>query len=528
MDAQVLSYFSLFLIIFLGYFLGKIKVFGISLDVAAVLFVAMFLGHFGFVVPQELKMLGLALFIFSIGFQAGPSLIESFKKEGLNLLILGGVIVVSGVLITILLAYLFDVNGIVAAGLFSGALTSSPGLAALTEISHNAQGSIAYGIAYPFGVIGVVLFVKLYPRIFKINLNKEECEYREKQQKEYGILISRHFVVENENIVGKSIADMHFRKITGANISRVFQNGVTFTPLEETPLYKGSIIKVVGNEDSLGKVENLIGKSTTAGIGFSENYEMRYITITNKTLLGKSISELEVHSRFNTVITRIRRGGVELYPGNDVRIQFGDRLRVGGSKENLRELASYLGDNQNIQYDSDFWPVSLGIILGVLIGLPVLHIGGLDFSLGTTGGVLIVSIIMSRLGRIGPVVFSVSSQGNFMFRQFGLLLFLTALGSEAGAGLIETLSNNGWHLVLIGMIITIVPMILAVIVGKFLMKQNVLTMLGAITGGMTSTPGLGAVASMTKTNAPSVAYATIYPIALVLMIIGVQIILFVL
>jgi len=156
MNLLVLPYFSIFLIIFLGYFLGKIKLAGISLDIAAVLFVAIFAGHLGFIVPGELKMIGLVMFIFSVGFQAGPSLIESFRKEGIHLIILGSIIVFSGLAITILLCKIFHINGVVGAGLFTGALTSTPGLAALTEITHDPQGSIAYGIAYPFGVIGVV------------------------------------------------------------------------------------------------------------------------------------------------------------------------------------------------------------------------------------------------------------------------------------------------------------------------------------------------------------------------------------
>ncbi len=528
MDLLVLPYFSIFLIIFLGYFLGKIKFAGISLDIAAVLFVAIFAGHLGFVVPGELKMIGLVMFIFSVGFQAGPSLIESFRKEGINLIILGSIIVLSGVAITILLCKIFHINGVVGAGLFTGALTSTPGLAALTEITYDPQGSIAYGIAYPFGVIGVVLFVKLYPKLLKIKITQAEKDYETNLQSTHPKLMSKNFVVENPEIIGKSIAEIHFRKITGANVSRVLQNGAAFTPREETPLYRGSIIKAVGTEEALDRVEKLIGKVTTVGIALSENYEVRYITVTNKAVLGKTISELGVHSRYNAVVTRIRRSGVELYPGFDVSIQFGDRLRVAGNKENLLEVAAFLGDNENPHYDSDFWPISLGIVLGVLLGLPTLHIGGVSLSLGATGGVLAIAIIMSRIGRIGPVVFAVSSQGNYMLRQFGLLIFLAALGTEAGAGLLDILSHNGWSLLILGVVITLVPMLLGALVARLFFKMDILSFLGALTGGMTSTPGLGAVTSMTKTNAPGVAYATIYPIALVLMIIGVQIILIVL
>lgn len=508
--------------------MGKVKIAGISLDLAAVLFVAIIAGYFGFIIPSELKMIGLVMFIFSVGFQAGPSLIESFRKEGIKLIILGSIIVISGVLCTILLSSIFDIKDTIAAGLFTGALTSTPGLAAIIEITHDPNASIAYGIAYPFGVIGVVLFVKLYPRFLKTNIPKAEQTYEKSLQSTHPQLYSKNFVVENPEIIGKSIAEMHFRKQTGANISRVFQNGAAFTPREETPLYKGSIIKAVGSEEALNKVEIMVGRITTVGIALSENYEVRFITVTNKEVLGKTISELEVHSKYNAVVTRIRRSGVELYPGFDVKLQFGDRIRVAGNKENLRDVAGFFGDYENPMYESDFWPVSLGIVLGVLLGLPKIHIGSVDLSLGVTGGVLAMAIILSRIGRIGPVVFSVSSHGNYMLRQFGLLIFMATVGTEAGAEIIDVLASDGWNLLLIGILVTLIPMILGAIVGSLLFKMDVLSFLGALTGGMTSTPGLGSAMSMTKTNAPGVAYATIYPIALVLMIVGVQIILAVL
>jgi len=523
-----MPYFSLFLIILIGYFLGKVKIAGISLDLAAVLFVAILAGYWGFVIPSELKMIGLVMFIFSVGYQAGPSLIESFRKKGLRLILLGTVIVVSGLLVTLLFAFIFGLKDTIAAGIFTGALTSTPGLAAIIEATHDANASIAYGIAYPFGVIGVVLFVKLYPRIMRVRIQEAEKDYEKNLQGTHPGLYSKNFVVENPEIIGKSIAEIHFRKQTGANISRVLQNGAAFTPREETPLYKGSIIKAVGTLEALNKVEALIGKVTTVGIALSENYEVRFITVTNKQVLGKAISELEVHSKYNAVVTRIRRSGVELFPGYDVKLQFGDRIRVAGNKENLREVAGFFGDNENQVYESDFWPISLGIVLGVLLGLPKIHIGGFDLSLGATGGVLAMAIIISRIGRIGPVVFSVSSHGNYLMRQFGLLIFMATIGTEAGADIIEVLSTKGWNLLLIGFSVTIIPMIVGAIFGSLIFKMDILSFLGALTGGMTSTPGLGSVTSMTNTNAPGVAYATIYPIALVLMIVGVQIILAVL
>lgn len=524
MNLLVTPYFAIFLIIIIGYLLGGIKIKGIGLDVSAILFVAMVFGYYGLKIPSDLKNIGLILFIFTIGFQAGPSFFETFRKDGKKLVTLTAVIVISSAMVAVVCALIFDFGPELTGGLFAGGITSTPGLAALSELSKSENATIGYGVAYPFGVIGVVLFVKLFPRIFKMDIKKAEENFHNNISEKYPKVVNRNYIVENSEIIGKSISELQLRQATGANISRVLQNGSAFTPSPHTILHSGSIIKAVGTESALAKVQQLVGKPTELGIALNQNYDVRFIIVTNKKVINKTISELHLQSKYNIIITRIRRGGVDFSATADIRLQFGDKIKVAGTKEDIQNLTSTLGDEANKIYEANYIPVAIGIVLGILLGQLNLRIGTFDLSLGLTGGVMMVAILLSRVRKVGPVVFSLTTAANQILRQIGLILFLVSVGTEAGSGIVSTLKVDGLRMLSAGVLITLVPMVLGVIVAKYFLKIDVLQLLGGITGGMTSTPGLAAAGSMTKTNAPGIAYATIYPIAMVLVIICVQLI----
>jgi putative transport protein len=524
MDLLITPFFAIFLIIVLGYIIGGIKIKGLGLDVSAILFVAMVFGYYGLKIPSDLKNIGLVLFIFTIGFQSGPSFFETFKKDGKKLVILTTVIVTSSALVTIICALLFAFSPALAGGLFTGGITSTPGLAAITELSSSGDATIGYGVAYPFGVIGVVLFIKIFPRLFRMDVKKAENNFENALEEKYPKVVNRNYIVENPEVIGKTISEIHFRQVTGSNISRVLQNSAAFTPNPHTVLMSGSIIKAVGTESSLQKVQALIGKPTELGIALNQNYDVRFIIVTNKKVLDKSIQELHLQSRYNIIITRIRRSGVDFSATSDIRLQFGDKIKVAGTKEDIKNLTAELGDEANKIYEANYLPVAIGIVLGVLVGQLNAKIGKVDISLGLTGGVILIAILLGRIRKIGPVVFSLTTAANQILRQIGLMLFLISVGTEAGSGILPTLQSNGLPMLLSGVFITLVPMFLAVLLAKYILKIDVLQLLGGITGGMTSTPGLAAAGSMTKTNAPGIAYATIYPIAMVLTIICVQLI----
>lgn len=518
------SYFALFLIVALGFILGRVKIFGLSLDVSAVIFVALIFGHYGVIIPKDFQNLGLVLFIFTIGIQAGPGFFESFKKEGRQLASFATLLIVSAGLITIIVISIFKIDKNIAVGLFTGALTSTPGLAAAIDTTGSPLASIGYGVGYPFGVIGVILFIRFLPKILGISLQKSEEEFRSKIKEEFPEIVRKNFVVENENVVGKSIGELRIRYMTKAAVSRVFHNKTAITPSPETILYKGDLIKAVGTEQALHRVELLIGPASDEEIPLDPNYDVRTVLVTNKEVVNKTIGQINLLHTYNATITRIRRSGINISPSPNSKLQFGDKLIIASSKANMEMVTKIFGDDQKRLSDTDILPVALGIILGVLVGKINIALGSFSFSPGLTGGVLIVALVLSRIGKTGSVLWTMTGAANQLLRQLGLILFLAAVGTDAGAAIVETFQQYGIQLFLFGAIITLFPMLISTLVGKWFFKMNLLSLFGAISGSMTSTPGLAAADSMTESNAHSIAYATVYPVAMVLLMVIVQLI----
>ncbi|MDR0743574.1 MAG: transporter [Tannerella sp.] len=502
------GYFALFLIIAISYIIGKFKIKGVSLDVSAVVFVALIFGHFGISLPKIIQDIGLVLFIFTIGIQAGPGFFDSLKKHGIRLASLSAILILTAGLTVVAAHFIFDLDMGILVGLLAGALTSTPGLASATD-QFGEISSIGYGIAYPFGVIGVVLFLRLLPKISKTNLTKAEKEWDELSTVEYPLLSHNNLIVTNTNLEGKSISQLHFRQITGANISRVMHKNETFTPSPNTLLHVGDIVRVVGTDDALSKSQLLLGKTTDKEIPLTGKYEVQGVLVTNKEVVNKTLAELNLQTSYDATITRIRRSGIDITPSPQARIRFGDKLIIAGS--NMKQVQKLFGNDDKRLSDTDILPIALGIVLGVIIG---------KFTfLGLTGGVLIIALLLSKLGKTGPVLWTMSGSANVLLREIGLIFFLAVVGTNAGATLVDTFMQYGYMLFLIGALITLVPMIVMTIVAKRVYKTNLLTLLGGLAGAMTSTPGLAAISPLTKSNAPQIAYATAYPIAMVLLVV---------
>ena len=492
------SYFALFLIIALGFILGRIKIKGLSLDISAVIFIALLFGHFGVTIPKELGNIGLVLFIFTIGIQAGPGFFDSFRSKGKTLIILALLIVGSASLAGVICKYAFGLDTASIVGLIAGALTSTPGLAVAIDTTQSASASIAYGIAYPFGVIGVILFVKLLPKILRIDLQAEAKRLEEERKGRFPELQRATFRVENEKVLNKTLAQLQIRNMTGAVVSRIKHNDEISMPRANTVLHEGDLIRVVGNKNSIEQVKLLIGEQVNGDIPFTKT---------------------------QCTVTRVRRSGIDLLAESNLALKFGDKLMVAGEKDNLNELGQFVGNNEKALSDTDFFPIAMGIVLGVLFGkLNISFSDSFSFSPGLTGGILMVALILSAIGKTGPIIWSMSGPANQLLRQLGLLLFLSEVGTSAGSTLVSTFQESGWTMFGIGVIITLVPMIVALVFGYWVFKINILDLLGSIAGGMTSTPGLAAADSMSDSSAPSIAYATVYPIAMVFLILFIQII----
>lgn len=523
MDLLSNSYFALFLIILIGFIIGRIKIKGISLDISAVIFVALVFGHYGVVIPKDFQYLGLVLFIFTIGLQAGPSFFESFKMNGRDLAILSTILIVSSSLMAFVVFYFFGIDKNLVIGLLNGALTSTPGLAAAIDATGSSLASIGYGIGYPFGVIGVIIFVSLLPKFLKVDLLKEEVKYKKEMLEGYPEILKKYFIVENENVIGKSFKDLNVRFMTKAVISRIMHNGKIIVPTPDIILNKGDIIKAVGSGDSLERIKLLIGSETDQEIPMDTNFDVRSLLVTNKDVVKKTLGQLNILNTYNATITRIRRSGINISPTSTSKLQFGDKLVVVCHKDNVEHVTRVFGDDDKKLSDTDFFPIATGIILGILVGKLSINLGSFSFSLGLTGGILLVALILGRTGKTGPIMWTMTGASNQLLRQFGLLFFLAAVGTSAGSSMVETFLVYGVELFVYGILITLLPMIITTIIARFFFKMNLLTLLGTLTGSMTSTPGLAAVDNMVDTDAPAVAYATVYPIAMVLLIIVVQI-----
>lgn len=516
-------YFILFVIISLGILFGRIKYRGISLDMSAVIFVALLFGHWGYQVPAVFQTIGLLLFIYSVGIQAGPGLFESFRRQGLNIIIISLTIIVSGALLSLLAGSLLHIERPLAVGLFAGALTSTPGLAAAIEASSKPEmASIGYGVAYPFGVIGVILFIIVVTRILRINIKTEEEAYKASLLELHPEIGYGHYVVENKNMDQQTIEELQIRSMTGASISRILHGSNTVIPKPKTRLYLGDIIRAVGSKETLEKVRLLVGPQVETEIPLNAPSEVQWILVTNKDVVNKTLNQLNLFSNYEATVTRVRRSGIDIAPKPQLQLKFGDKLLVA-CQGDIHEVATFLGNDDKKLSETDFLPIALGLVLGILVGeIEIPLWSGFSFKLGLTGGVLAIALILSRIGKTGPVLWHISGPANQLIRTLGLLLFLSAVGTQAGSTLVDTMSDQGIKLFLAGLLLTFIPMITALLVGRFFMRLNFLTLLGTITGGMTSTPGLTAINSLTDSEAPSIAYATVYPMALVAMIVASQ------
>lgn len=519
------SYFALFLIVALGFMLGRIKIKGLSLDVSAVIFIALLFGHFGVVIPKELGNFGLVLFIFTIGIQAGPGFFDSFRSKGKTLILITLLIVSSAALTAVGLKYAFGIDTPSTVGLIAGALTSTPGLAVAIDSTHSPLASIAYGIAYPFGVIGVILFVKLLPRLMRIDLDQEARKLEKERRGEFPELTTCLFRVSNPVVFGRSLAQINARSMTGAVISRLKHKDDISIPTAHAVLHENDYIQAVGSDESLNQLSILVGERLEGELPLADTQEIESLLLTKKDMINKQLGDLNLMKNFGCTVTRVRRSGIDLSPSPDLALKFGDKLTVVGEKEGIQAMARLLGNDTKKLSDTDFFPIALGIVLGVLFGkLNISFSDSLSFSPGLTGGILIVALVLSAVGKTGPVLWSMSGPANQLLRQLGLLLFLAEVGTSAGRTLVATFEESGWLMFGIGAAITLVPMLVAVLAGWFVFKISILDLLGTITGGMTSTPGLAAADSMTDSNIPGVAYATVYPIAMVFLILFIQII----
>ena len=358
----------------------------------------------------------------------------------------------------------------------------------------------------------------------RVDLNKEARRLEIERRGQFPELTTCIYRVTNSHVFNRNLMQINARGMTGAVISRLKHNDEISIPTAHTVLREGDYIQAVGSEESLNQLAVLIGKREEGELPLDKTQEIESLLLTKKDMINKQLGDLNLQKNFGCTVTRVRRSGIDS-PSPDLALKFGDKLMVVGEKEGLKGVARLLGNNAKKLSDTDFFPIAMGIVLGVLFGkINISFSDSLSFSPGLTGGVLMVALVLSAIGKTGPIIWSMSGPANQLLRQLGLLLFLAEVGTSAGKNLVATFQESGLLMFGVGAAITLIPMLVAAIVGRLVFKISLLDLLGTITGGMTSTPGLAAADSMVDSNIPSVAYATVYPIAMVFLILFIQII----
>lgn len=512
---------ALFAIIAIGLLLGSVSIKGINLGSSGVLFSALLAGHLGYSIPGGVGTLGLVLFVYCVGIGAGGRFFASLAREGATLAKLALIIVMTGGLITWAGASLLDLPADLAVGIFAGALTSTPALAAATEgLKESASGvSIGYGIAYPFGVIGVVLFVQVLPRLLKHDLEKIAAEHsaeNDVEDKVENILVE----VTNQNLIGKKIADSGVANFNACQVSRVFKNG-QLVPLSYEDTYsEGQLLLLVGRGREINIAIDYLGHKSHRNILRDVENERQQLLATNRRITGQSMREMAPLKNYGVVITRITRLGITFVPNASTIIETNDQLTAVGRGEDLKRFAKAVGHRSNAIDTTDLLSLSAGLTLGIIVGLiPIGLPGSTPVTLGLAGGPLFVALLLGHFGRVGRLVGHIPRPTRMLLQELGLVFFLANAGVRGGGALAETISQYGPILFGLGMLISIVPLLAAWPLARRVFKLDPLQSLGGICGGMTSTPALGAITAKTDSQVPVVSYVSAYPVALIVMII---------
>jgi len=516
---------ALFSILGLGLLLGKLRIAGLSLGSSGVLFVALIFGHFGCGVTPGIGKVGLVLFVYCVGLTAGPSFFAAFARRGTALAQLSAIIVAIGTATAILCAFVFDISVDLTCGIFAGAMTSTPALASAMEtLKDSPDVATGYGIAYPFGVIGVVLFVQLMPRLLKQDLDAAAAEFSSRLESES---ITRTLVeVHNPALAGKLIIEQRdFFDQAQCCVSRVMLDG-RLTPVQRDTAFEiGQRLLLVGQPRHLASaIEHLGRKIEGSPLPHTDGLRMK-VTVCTRAMLGRTICELDLVDEYGVTISRITRNGMTFVAGTRVPLEYGDTLTAVGQPDGLHRFAQAAGNESQALFSTNIVSLAIGITLGILLGMFPIPIPGLRaFRLGMAGGPLFVALLLGYFRRIGRFTSYMPQASRMLLMDLGLILFLASAGAKAGATMIPVLQQQGFKLVFAAAIITLVPMLTTYVIATKLFRMNILETLGGICGGMTSTPSLGVLASKVNSSVPVTSYATAYPVALILMTISAQLI----
>lgn len=522
-------------VIAVGIYLGKRKLFGISLGVTFVLFVGIVMGSFGYCVDENIlkfiREFGLILFIFSIGLQVGPGFFSSFKKGGMRLNGLAVLSICISVVIVIGIYFLGNVNDKAAlVGIMSGAVTNTPGLAAAQQTISELTGDGAqantmaqgYAAAYPLGVVGIIAAMLVIRSIFRIKVDKEvqiiEEDERNSQLKPYILTLK----VTNALVEGQTLMQLH--NIISANfvVSRLMNaEGKVVIPVSSTQIHSGDILLIVCSAQDVECFRAVLGHEVDIDWEATQTPVFsRRIVITKSEFDGVALGSLRLHNGYRLNCTRVNRAGVDLLATANLRLQMGDRITVVGDLQDIEHLASRLGNSMKRLNQPNLITIFVGIILGIILGSIDI---GYGMKLGLAGGPLVVAILLSRFGYKAKLVTYTSSSASLLLRELGICLFLASVGISAGKGFVEAVFNyTGMWWVIWGFIITVVPLIIVGAIARGRYGINYLSIMGMFSGGCTDPPALAYATNTTGNDEPAVAYSTVYPLTMFLRVVVAQ------
>ena len=531
-------------VIAVGVLLGKIKFFGVSLGVTFVLFTGIVCGHFGFTGNTQIltfmQDFGLILFVFCIGLQVGPSFFTSFKKGGVSMNVVAVGVVLLNVAVALGLYYALGgrIELPMMVGILCGAVTNTPGLGAaneaLTQLGYDGpQIAMGYACAYPLGVLGIIGSIILVRLLCGINLKKEEEDLAQQEGADPHLTpYQMHLEVHNEALNGKTLLQVKTFMGRDFVISRILQNGHVSIPNKDTIFHVGDQMLVVCAEDDAEAIIAFIGPRVEVNWKKQDTPMVsRRILITQSKMNGKRLGQLHFSSIYGVNVTRVNRSGMDIFASPDLTLQVGDRVMVVGPQDAVERVANLMGNSMKRLDHPNIVTIFVGIFLGILFGsLPIAFPGiPTPVKLGLAGGPLIVSILIGRFGYKLKLVTYTTMSANLMLREIGIALFLASVGVKAGANFVQTVvEGDGMLYVGCGFLITIIPLLIMGVFGRYYYKINYFKLMGLLAGSTTDPPALAYASQVTGSNAPAVGYSTVYPVTMFLRILTAQLLILIL
>ncbi|EMX9341766.1 putative transporter [Escherichia coli] len=531
------------LVAVVGLFIGNVKFRGIGLGIGGVLFGGIIVGHFvsqaGMTLSSDMlhviQEFGLILFVYTIGIQVGPGFFASLRVSGLRLNLFAVLIVIIGGLVTAILHKLFDIPLPVVLGIFSGAVTNTPALGAGQQILRDLgtpmemvdQMGMSYAMAYPFGICGILFTMWMLRVIFRVNVETEAQQHESSRTNGGALIKTINIRVENPNLHDLAIKDVPILNGDKIICSRLKREETLKVPSPDTIIQLGDLLHLVGQPADLHNAQLVIGQEVDTSLSTKgTDLRVERVVVTNENVLGKRIRDLHFKERYDVVISRLNRAGVELVASGDISLQFGDILNLVGRPSAIDAVANVLGNAQQKLQQVQMLPVFIGIGLGVLLGSIPVFVPGFPaaLKLGLAGGPLIMALILGRIGSIGKLYWFMPPSANLALRELGIVLFLSVVGLKSGGDFVNTLVNGeGLSWIGYGALITAVPLITVGILARMLAKMNYLTMCGMLAGSMTDPPALAFANNLHPTSgAAALSYATVYPLVMFLRIITLQ------